>query len=88
MEPLAELGRRLQALRDAQAYAPANIQPQEPQGYQGALPSLSPNDFGYGRPGVNFNVPLGGVDLQGSYRKRFPDAPPEWRAMLGLNKSF
>lgn len=92
MEPLAELGRRLQTLREAQAFAPANVQPSQPQGYGGPMPNFQAMQLPFGgqRYMGNVDMPFGGGDLgvSGAYSRFNSQSPPNWQALLNYHKSF
>jgi hypothetical protein len=89
MENLTELGRRLLALREAQAYAPANVPQLEPQGYQGPMPNFQAMQTPGGpRYQGGVDIPFGDGTLGASGSLRPNGQSPDWSAMLNFRKSF
>ena len=76
------------SLFDASAYAPADIAVPAPQGVDLRLPELMIENRGPGRPAFEGTLGYGDLEARGSYQRRDPMSPAEWKAMLSYRRSF
>jgi len=73
-------------LFDVSAYAPAPAR--EPTGADLRLPEISIENRGVGRPAFEAGYGYGDLEARGSYQRREPMSPAEWKAMLYYRRSF